>query len=567
MEYLRGYQIYCDTARTLTITGSSPSTSFSDTLQVGDNLVGVDISNNGKAASAAFFDIAYSTIKWYNPATATLEDVDSSDTVYMGRCYWLAITASSTYSVTSIQATTTFTYDGDGGRVKKTVDGHTTAYVGSLFEKQGGTTTRHIFLGDTRICSATGTSSYSFYHGDHLGSTSDVTDKNGELIQHTEYTPYGEFSPSSAVTDPRVTQYCYTGKLYDSSTELYFYSARYYDPSLARFITADTIVPDPGNSQSYNRYSYTEGNPINYTDPTGHFSLKEWVGKIVGAVVGVITYAATGSMSLAMAAYGFVSTTIDSYNAGYNIGESIGIGILSGSAAYLGAEIGGAFGAWVGGGNASAAALGSAIFGGAFAGAAGGATHSALTGGNVGLSAATGGISGGITSLFSYGLNYQKATDTTSSSGSSDPVTETVAEDLSTSGNFGAVNDIQYEEKGVVGLATVAPKIVPAATSPGALRGLATATALPIDIKPIADLTVTAVANETTDVVAKSSIWDKLRKLKIVHHIINALLAFFNKGEKPPTPPRYVKEPKQNNFSKIQPYKPNVQPRHIKGPR
>jgi len=315
MEYLRGYQIYCDSACTLTITGSSPSTSFSDTLPVGDNLVGVDISNNGKTASAAFFDIAYSTIKWYNPATSTLEDVDGSDTVYMGRCYWLDITASSTYSVTSIQATTTFTYDGDGGRVKKTIDGHTTTYIGSLFEKESGTETRHIFLGDTRICSAVGNSSYNFYHGDHLGSTSDVTDKNGELIQHTEYTPYGEFSPSDAVTEPRVTQYAYTGQLFDESTELYYYGARYYDPQLGRFITADTIVPDPTDPQAFDRYGYARGNPIRYTDPTGHSfwdKIKDWIGHAVGAFCGAVATVVSGNLLTGMQIYSFVSSAINS---------------------------------------------------------------------------------------------------------------------------------------------------------------------------------------------------------------------------------------------------------------
>ncbi|MBU0491425.1 MAG: RHS repeat-associated core domain-containing protein [Chloroflexi bacterium] len=51
---------------------------------------------------------------------------------------------------------------------------------------------------------------------------------------------------------------------------LYDYGARFYDPLLGRFISADTIVPEPGNPQALNRYSYCVGNPIRYTDPTGH---------------------------------------------------------------------------------------------------------------------------------------------------------------------------------------------------------------------------------------------------------------------------------------------------------
>ena len=47
-------------------------------------------------------------------------------------------------------------------------------------------------------------------------------------------------------------------------------NARWYDSSIGRFISADTIVPDPANPQAYNRYAYVFNNPINYTDPDGH---------------------------------------------------------------------------------------------------------------------------------------------------------------------------------------------------------------------------------------------------------------------------------------------------------
>ncbi len=54
-----------------------------------------------------------------------------------------------------------------------------------------------------------------------------------------------------------------------------YYGARFYDPYLGRFISADSIVPDPGNPQSLNRYAYTLNNPLRYQDPTGHFVFEE----------------------------------------------------------------------------------------------------------------------------------------------------------------------------------------------------------------------------------------------------------------------------------------------------
>jgi RHS repeat-associated protein len=57
---------------------------------------------------------------------------------------------------------------------------------------------------------------------------------------------------------------------WDSGLGLYDYNARYYDPYINRFISADTIVPDPTNPQQYNRYSYVLNNALRYTDPSGH---------------------------------------------------------------------------------------------------------------------------------------------------------------------------------------------------------------------------------------------------------------------------------------------------------
>jgi hypothetical protein len=47
-------------------------------------------------------------------------------------------------------------------------------------------------------------------------------------------------------------------------------NARYYHPQLGRFVSPDSIVPNPANPQSYNRYSYVRNSPLNFTDPTGH---------------------------------------------------------------------------------------------------------------------------------------------------------------------------------------------------------------------------------------------------------------------------------------------------------
>ena len=62
------------------------------------------------------------------------------------------------------------------------------------------------------------------------------------------------------------------------------YNAREYSPLLGRFLSADTIVPNPGSSQSLNRYSYVENSPMKYYDPSGHApscaAMGEWAGAL-----------------------------------------------------------------------------------------------------------------------------------------------------------------------------------------------------------------------------------------------------------------------------------------------
>ncbi|NOH04086.1 MAG: hypothetical protein HND47_20010 [Chloroflexi bacterium] len=104
--------------------------------------------------------------------------------------------------------------------------------------------------------------------GDHLGSTSIVTDASGNVVSQTRYKAWGEVRYSSG-TSP--TDYTFTGqKSYTDSFDLMYYNARWYDPYLNHMTQPDSIVPDPYNSQDYDRYAYARNNPLRYNDPTGH---------------------------------------------------------------------------------------------------------------------------------------------------------------------------------------------------------------------------------------------------------------------------------------------------------
>jgi RHS repeat-associated protein len=110
-----------------------------------------------------------------------------------------------------------------------------------------------------------------YLHADHLGSTSLATTYSGQEVDgsRTVYYPYGE-QRWSASGGTLPTDFTFTGQRAEDGLGLMDYHARYYDPALGRFISADTIVPDPENPQDLNRYSYVRNSPLNYQDPSGH---------------------------------------------------------------------------------------------------------------------------------------------------------------------------------------------------------------------------------------------------------------------------------------------------------
>jgi len=194
--------------------------------------------------------------------------------------------------------TTTFVYDGDGGRVKKVISDQSsvigeTTYIGSLYElrAEGGElkAVKHIFAGSNKTCTIEPEHTY-YTHSDHLGSSNVITNESGTKVSQTEYQPYGKVSQQ---TGDDVTPYKFTGKELDT-TGLYYFGARYYDPEIGRFISADSIVQSPFDPQTLNRYTYCRNNPLKYVDPSGHFFIGLIIAAIIGAVVGGAVAAATG---------------------------------------------------------------------------------------------------------------------------------------------------------------------------------------------------------------------------------------------------------------------------------
>ena len=98
-----------------------------------------------------------------------------------------------------------------------------------------------------------------YLHGDHLGSVSLATDGSGAVVARRLFRPYGEERHREG-TSP--TDFGFTAQREDGSTGLLFMHARYYDARLGRFVSADTVMPEPGNPQDFSRYAYAANNPL-----------------------------------------------------------------------------------------------------------------------------------------------------------------------------------------------------------------------------------------------------------------------------------------------------------------
>ena len=140
-------------------------------------------------------------------------------------------------------------------------------YINRFFEVNltTSTNTSYYYLGGSLIAMSVN-STLRYMHQDHLTGTSLTTSANGTLLGTIKYTPFGE---TRSVSGEIYTDKKFTGQRLDG-TGLYFYNARYYDPTIGRFISADTIISNPADPQCFNRYSYCLNNPLKFVDPSGN---------------------------------------------------------------------------------------------------------------------------------------------------------------------------------------------------------------------------------------------------------------------------------------------------------
>ena len=169
-----------------------------------------------------------------------------------------------------VTKTLEFSYDPLGRRYGKLVDGVLQRYVYdgvdiiAILDASSNTISDivHSASIDAPLSIKRGVNTY-YYHRNHQGSIISLTDASGNIAESNVYNGYGLMSKKLTATTGNI--YSFTGREIDDD-DLYYYRARYYDPTLKRFLSEDPIYLLSGD---INYYNYVLNSPINMIDPSG----------------------------------------------------------------------------------------------------------------------------------------------------------------------------------------------------------------------------------------------------------------------------------------------------------
>ena len=197
-------------------------------------------------------------------------------------------------------------------------------------------------LANGMLVSQHDTTGTSYFLADALGSTRALTDEAGSISSAYDYDAFGELTAGS---DPVGTDYLFTGQQYDVSTELYSLRARYYSPSMGRFLSQDTWATNFRDPMEYNRYSYAANNPATYRDPSGHnifagllsiyknISIKSRkLGIPTGALVGGAVGGFSSAVMYSLAESGRCGDRLQDQARQSSIGIAVATGVATGAA-------------------------------------------------------------------------------------------------------------------------------------------------------------------------------------------------------------------------------------------
>ncbi len=166
-----------------------------------------------------------------------------------------------------------FEYSGLGQRTAQTVDGITTEYALDvaaglpevIVATTGGASTQYVQV-QGQVLAQQDSGAWTHILPDHLGSVRQLVGSDSQVDLAQSFDPFGVPFETSGSGE---SDFGYTGEWWDAEAELSYLRARYYEPMVGRFLSQDPWQGDSSRPQSLNAWSYVQGNPLNFTDPSG----------------------------------------------------------------------------------------------------------------------------------------------------------------------------------------------------------------------------------------------------------------------------------------------------------
>lgn len=239
------------------------------------------------------------------------------------------------HRLTAIGSDYAYFYDGMGKRLKAVRNGVETRYIydqsGNLLAEadENNNITCYYIYGKGLLAMVTASGEIYCYHFDAIGSTIAMTDSGQDIVNSYAYTPFGIIANQSEAV-PQPFKYVGQSGVMTEPNGLYYMRARYYDPSVGRFISEDPAGFEGGGP---NLYVYCNNNPVLLVDPTGEFF--NFGLAAIGAGVGAVT----GGLSSVYGGDSFWKGALIGGTIGATAGFTCGGSLLAQAA--IGASIGG----------------------------------------------------------------------------------------------------------------------------------------------------------------------------------------------------------------------------------